>query len=130
VLGLNVGADDYITKPFSPAEVQARVRSQLRRYTSLGGLAKSPATLTHRRRRAVTTTSKSVRVDGEPVSLTPMEFAILRLLMERAGAGLLLGRASTSRSGTKTRAAARPPWPCTSGTCARRSRSTPPSRAI
>jgi len=84
VLGLNVGADDYITKPFSPAEVQARVRSQLRRYTSLGGMAKSPARLTAGGVE-LDDEGKSVRVDGETVSLTPMEFAILRLLMSEPG---------------------------------------------
>ena len=67
VLGLNVGADDYVTKPFDPVEVQARVRSHLRRYMRLGGQAK-PA-------------EKSVTVDGEPVYLTPIEYNILHLLM-------------------------------------------------
>ena len=79
VLGLNVGADDYITKPFVPVEVLARVRSQLRRY----GMVKTPKSdnltvggveLNDR--------EKIVTVDGEPVSLTPIEYAVLKLLME------------------------------------------------
>lgn len=84
VLGLNIGADDYITKPFNPAEVQARVRSQLRRFTNLGGMAKMP---NHLVIGAIDLNdeSKSVAVDGELVSLTPIEFAILRLLMGTPG---------------------------------------------
>ncbi len=82
VLGLNIGADDYITKPFDPVEVQARVRSQLRRYTTLGGQAKKPDTMTIGGIE-LDDNSKTVTVDGEPVSLTPIEFSILKLLMER-----------------------------------------------
>ena len=86
VLGLNVGADDYITKPFDPAEVVARVRSQLRRYTKLGSAPESekagrytvgPITLDEE--------SKTVTVDGESVALTPIEFSILRLLIKHPG---------------------------------------------
>ena len=83
VLGLNVGADDYITKPFDPIEVQARVRSHLRRYMRLGGRAEPEV------KKDVITIggvelddgAKSVTVDGEPVSLTPIEYNILHLLM-------------------------------------------------
>lgn len=85
VLGLNVGADDYITKPFVPAEVLARVRSQLRRYATLGSCP-SPAD------RSIVIggivlddRTKTVTVDGENVSLTPTEYAILHLLMENPG---------------------------------------------
>ena len=85
VLGLNVGADDYITKPFVPVEVLARVRSQLRRYDCLGSkpetvdgnLTVGGVTLDDR--------TKSVMVDGEAVSLTPTEYAILHLLMANPG---------------------------------------------
>ena len=85
VLGLNVGADDYITKPFVPVEVLARVRSQLRRYDLLGSkpetvdgnLTVGGVTLDDR--------TKSVMVDGETVSLTPTEYAILHLLMANPG---------------------------------------------
>jgi DNA-binding response OmpR family regulator len=84
VLGLGIGADDYITKPFSPMEVLARVRSHLRRYTRLGGREKKADTLTIGGIELCDST-KSVTVDGEPVSLTPMEFGILRLLMAEPG---------------------------------------------
>ena len=85
VLGLNVGADDYITKPFVPVEVLARVRSQLRRYSRLGSrLEQQPGTLTIG---GITLDdrTKSVIVDGEPVSLTPTEYSILHLLMSNPG---------------------------------------------
>ncbi len=84
VLGLNIGADDYITKPFQPVEVQARVRSQLRRYTNLGGMAQTPEQLTAGGVE-LDDGAKTVTVDGEPVSLTPIEFSILRLLMAHPG---------------------------------------------
>ena len=85
VLGLNAGADDYITKPFIPAEVLARVRSHLRRYARLGSqnseiigeLTIGGITLNDR--------TKSVLVEEEPVNLTPTEYSILRLLMENPG---------------------------------------------
>ena len=70
ILGLNIGADDYITKPFNPIEVLARVRSQLRRYTSLGGMAKKASHLTNGGIE-MDDESKIVTVDGEVVSLTP-----------------------------------------------------------
>ena len=85
VLGLNVGADDYITKPFVPVEVLARVRSQLRRYAKLGSRPEeAPGVLTIG---AVTLDdrTKAVQVDGENVALTPTEYAILRLLMANPG---------------------------------------------
>ena len=85
VLGLNVGADDYITKPFVPVEVLARVRSHLRRYDKLGSrtpqkedeLTLGSITLNDR--------TKEVTVEGESVSLTPTEYSILRLLMTHPG---------------------------------------------
>ena len=84
VLGLNVGADDYITKPFVPVEVLARVRSQLRRYAKLGSRAGSTEELTVGGI-TLNDTAKTVTVDGEPVSLTPIEYSILRLLMANPG---------------------------------------------
>jgi len=84
VLGLNMGADDYITKPFSPLEVQARVRSQLRRYARLGGMEKKPDTLVIGGVE-LDDLAKTVTVDGEPVSLTPIEYSILKLLMSTPG---------------------------------------------
>ena len=84
ILGLNCGADDYITKPFNPLEVTARVRSQLRRYLRLGGGAPSPEVY------AVgglelNDAAKSLRVDGEPVALTRTEYDILKLLISNPG---------------------------------------------
>lgn len=84
VLGLNIGADDYITKPFNPVEVLARVKSQLRRYTSLGGMPKKADRLVIGGIE-LEDESKTVTADGEPVSLTPMEYNILRLLMASPG---------------------------------------------
>lgn len=80
ILGLDVGADDYITKPFNPVEVQARVRSQLRRYLKLGG-GSSDQCLTIGGLELDDRTKK-VHLDGEEVLLTPTEFDILKLLME------------------------------------------------
>ncbi len=84
VLGLNVGADDYVTKPFSPVEVAARVKSQLRRYMRLGGGQVRPSTL---RVGGIELDDgeKRVLLDGEDVSLTRTEYDILRLLMEHPG---------------------------------------------
>ncbi len=85
VLGRNVGADDYITKPFVPVEVLARVRSQLRRYAQLGSRPEQgPGVLTIGAVQLDDRT-KSVTVDDEPVSLTPTEYAILKLLMANPG---------------------------------------------
>jgi len=84
VLGLNVGADDYITKPFNPIEVLARVRSQLRRYTTLGGMEQAPSKLVIGSIE-LDDDAKTVTVDGEPVSLTPIEYNILLLLMKHPG---------------------------------------------
>ena len=85
VLGLNVGADDYITKPFVPVEVLARVRSQLRRYAQLGSRSEDlPGTLVIGGI-ILDDRTKSVTVDGEQVALTPTEYAILHLLMSNPG---------------------------------------------
>ena len=84
ILGLNVGADDYITKPFNPVEMLARVRSQLRRYMQLGGGTVKDSSLCIGNI-CLDDKSKKVTVDGEPVSLTPTEYDILKLLMEHPG---------------------------------------------
>ena len=84
VLGLNTGADDYITKPFDPMEVLARVRSQLRRYTLLGAQVQQPESYTIGGIE-LNDVDKSVTVDGQPVSLTPSEYGILRLLIQNPG---------------------------------------------
>lgn len=83
--GLNVGADDYITKPFKPMEVLARVKSHLRRYTQLGGQIKDQNNLLTVGPICLDDGAKRVTVDGEAVSLTPLEYSILRLLMKNAG---------------------------------------------
>lgn len=84
VLGLTVGADDYITKPFNPVEVAARVKSQLRRYMQLGGGNVRPESISIGGIE-VNDTTKEVTVDGEPVTLTPKEYDILMLLMSNPG---------------------------------------------
>ena len=84
VLGLTVGADDYITKPFNPVEVAARVKSQLRRYMQLGGGNIRPETLKVGGIE-LDDKEKTVTLDGEPVALTPTEYDILKLLMLNPG---------------------------------------------
>ena len=84
VLGLNVGADDYVTKPFNPVELCARVRSQLRRYMQLGGGKEDDGVLTIGAV-SLDEKAKEVRRDGETVALTPTEYEILRFLMRHAG---------------------------------------------
>lgn len=84
VLGLNIGADDYITKPFDPVEVLARVRSQLRRYTNLGGQVQKNNQYVLDGI-VLNDEDKTVSVDGDPVSLTPIEYNILKLLMRSPG---------------------------------------------
>ena len=84
LLGYELGADDYVTKPFNPIEVMARVRSQLRRYLQLGGGQVLPTQVTIGGI-MLDDAGRTVTVDGEPVALTPTEFDILRLLMQHAG---------------------------------------------
>ena len=84
VLGLNVGADDYITKPFNPAVVLARVRSQLRRYMQLGGGMGAASGVLEIGGICLDDKRKKVAVDGDEVYLTPTEYDILRLLMQNA----------------------------------------------
>lgn len=84
VLGLNIGADDYITKPFNPVELLARVRSQLRRYVQLGGMEVKESSL-NIGSISLDDKSKLVTVDGEEISLTPREYDILKFFMENPG---------------------------------------------
>lgn len=85
ILGLNVGADDYVTKPFNPLELVARVKSQLRRYTMLGGMEQSNDKLLVNGAITMDREQKIVTVDGGNVKLTPTEYKILELLMENVG---------------------------------------------
>lgn len=84
ILGLDLGADDYITKPFKPTEVQARVRSHLRRYMQLGCGQVSVSKLTVGGLELDDKT-KEFKVDGDLINLTPTEFEIMKLFMERSG---------------------------------------------
>lgn len=86
ILGLNVGADDYMTKPFNPLELTARVKSQLRRYTQLGStIEKSNQAVYAVGGLLIDDEQKEVTVDGEPVRLTPIEYNILLLLVKNQG---------------------------------------------
>lgn len=86
ILGLNIGADDYITKPFNPLELVARVKSQLRRYTQLGNIdAKDSSHIFTCGGLEINDENKEVTVDGKPVKLTPIEYNILLLLVRNAG---------------------------------------------
>lgn len=84
ILGLTAGADDYVTKPFNPSELVARVKSQLRRYTTLGSMGKQNGEIVVEGL-SLNTETKIVKVDGEPVRLTPIEFRILELLIRNRG---------------------------------------------
>ena len=85
ILGLNVGADDYVTKPFSPLELVARVKSQLRRYTQLGAAAEKRGNIYETGGLMIDDDRKEVTVDGEIVKLTPIEYRILLLLVKNQG---------------------------------------------
>ena len=92
ILGLNVGADDYITKPFNPLELNARVKSVLRRYTQLGAIAEKKDTVFQIGGLRVDDDRKEVTVDGEVVKLTPMEYRILLLLVQNPGKVFSIGQ--------------------------------------
>jgi DNA-binding response OmpR family regulator len=85
ILGLNIGADDYITKPFNPLELVARVKSQLRRYTKLGNAAETSQAVYSVGGLLINDDLKEVSVDGEQVKLTPIEYNILLLLVKNQG---------------------------------------------
>lgn len=85
ILGLNIGADDYVTKPFNPLELVARVKSQLRRYTKLGNAAEDAQKVYQTGGLVMNDDLKEVTVDGDPVKLTPIEYNILLLLVKNQG---------------------------------------------
>lgn len=85
ILGLNIGADDYITKPFNPLELVARVKSQLRRYTKLGNMVQESKLIYRTGGLMINDETKEVSVDGEMVRLTPIEYNILLLLVKNQG---------------------------------------------
>ena len=85
ILGLNVGADDYVTKPFNPLELMARVKSQLRRYTQLGSVSYKQGNVYETGGLVIDDDRKEVNVDGELVKLTPIEYGILLFLVKNKG---------------------------------------------
>ena len=85
ILGLNVGADDYVTKPFNPLELVARVKSQLRRYTRLGAMTEKKENIYETGGLMIDDDRKEVTVDGESVKLTPIEYRILLFLVQNQG---------------------------------------------
>ena len=85
ILGLNIGADDYVTKPFNPLELVARVKSQLRRYTKLGNAMDENQKIYQTGGLVMNDDLKEVTVDGEQVKLTPIEYNILLLLVKNQG---------------------------------------------
>ena len=130
ILGLNVGADDYVTKPFSPLELIARVRSQLRRYTQLGAAVSCESQHIYTTGGlTVNDDQKEVQVDGEALKLTPIEYNILLLLI-RIRAGYFPSIKFMKISGMKKQLRQITQLPCISGISGKRLRSIPRSPGI
>lgn len=91
ITGLSFGADDYMTKPFNPLELMARVKSQIRRYTSLGSIEVREGTITTGGL-VLDTLAKELTLDGEPIKLTATEYGIMKVLMENLGRVLSTGQ--------------------------------------
>lgn len=91
ITGLSFGADDYVTKPFNPLELMARVKSQIRRYTSLGSMEVREGVITTGGL-SLDTLAKELTLDGEPVKLTATEYGIIKVLMENMGRVLSTGQ--------------------------------------
>ena len=85
IMGLTIGADDYVTKPFNPLELVARVKSQLRRYSKLGSMPETGKNVLVNGGLVLEDDKKQVTLDGEPVKLTPTEYKIVRLFMQNIG---------------------------------------------
>ena len=101
ILGLNVGADDYVTKPFNPLELVARVKSQLRRYTQLGSISYKQGNVYETGGLVIDDDRKEVSVDGELVKLTPIEYGILLFLVKNKGVWFFLSARFMRISGMK-----------------------------
>ena len=129
ILGLNIGADDYVTKPFNPLELVARVKSQLRRYTKLGNAMDENQKIYQTGGLVMNDDLKEVTVDGEQVKLTPIEYNILLLLVKNQGRCSPLIRFMRV-SGMKTPSARIIRWRSISVTSGKRSRLTRRSPAI
>ena len=129
ILGLNIGADDYICKPFNPLELVARVKSNLRRYTSLGSLTGENKAIYQVGGLILNDDTKQVTVDDEPVKMTPIEYNILLLLMKNQGRVFPSIR-SMKASGMRMPSERTIPWRYTSGISVKKSRSIPRNPGI
>ena len=130
ILGLNIGADDYITKPFNPLELVARVKSQLRRYTQLGNMNTQTDSRVYKcGGLQINDENKEVFVDGELIKLTPIEYNILLLLVKNAGKVFSIDR-STRKSGTRRPSAPTIRWRSISAISGKKSKSIPGNPGI
>ncbi len=121
-----MGADDYVTKPFNPLELVARVKSQLRRYTRLGAaIPVENAHIYETGGLSINDDLKEVRVDGDVVKLTPIEYNILLLLMKKSGKGIFPLIRFTKTSGMRKRLLQIIRWQCISGISEKKLRINP-----